>query len=176
MDEDARKKLEEQGVVFYYNREERLKRMPESAKLYNGELQRKRGLFRALLYAPGGKYILSAIGILIAIIALLAILHKPNENTVGGITASAKAFAYEDKIYVNLKFDKDEKAKNAAVLAEVTAVNNEDTAVDSKTLTGEYTGEELALRTTFSDFEIQKVTVKITVNGEEKTLSTAVER
>ena len=108
MDDDARKKLEEQGVVFYYNREERLKRMPESAKLYNGELQRKRGLFRALIDAPGGKYILSAIGILVAVIAVLAILHKPNENSIGGITATAKAFAYEDKIYVNLKFDKNE--------------------------------------------------------------------
>ena len=176
MDDDARKKLEEQGVVFYYNREERLKRMPESAKLYNGELQRKRGLFRALIDAPGGKYILSAIGILVAVIAVLAILHKPNENSIGGITASAKAFAYEDKIYVNLKFDKNEKAENAAISAEISAVNNEDTVVDTKKLSGDYTGEELALRTTFSDFEIQKVTVKITVNGEDKTLSAAVER
>jgi len=176
MDEDERKKLEDQGVVFYYNREERLKRMPENAKLYNGELKRKRGLFRVLLDSPGGKYILFVIVILIGIITALSLLDKPDENIAGGITASIKAFVFEDKVYVNLKFDKNEDILNAAVSAEINSVNTDEKITDTKTLTGEYKGEELILRTTFSDFEIKKVTAKILINGEDSTLSVPVER
>lgn len=176
MDEEERKKLEEQGVVFYYNREERLKRMPENAKLYNGELKRKRGLIRVLLDSPGGKYILFVIVILIGLITAFTILDKPDENTVGGITASLKAFAFEDKVYVNLKFDKNEADLAAAVSAEINSVNTDEKITDTKTLTGEYTGEELILRTTFPDFEVKKVTAKIMINGEDSLLSVAVER
>lgn len=176
MDDDARKKLEEQGVVFYYNREERLKRMPENAKLYNGELKRKTGFVRVLLDAPGGKQMLFVIIVIIGVIVSLAVFNRPNENTVGGLETSVKAFAFEDKIYVNVKFDKNEKAGNAAVSAEVSAINGENAVADTKMLTGEYTGEELMLRTTFSDFEIKQVSVKTIVNGESKTLSASVER
>ncbi len=176
MDDDARKKLEEQGVVFYYNREERLKRMPENAKLYNGELKRKTGFVRVLLDAPGGKQMLFVIIVIIGVIVSLAVFNRPNENTVGGLETSVKAFAFEDKVYVNVKFDKNEKAGNAAVSAEVSAINGENAVADTKTLTGEYTGEELMLRTTFSDFEIKQVSVKAMVNGESKTLSASVER
>lgn len=176
MDDDARKKLEEQGVVFYYNREERLKRMSENAKLYNGELKRKTGFVRVLLDAPGGKQMLFVIIVIIGVIVSLAVFNRPNENTVGGLETSVKAFAFEDKIYVNVKFDKNEKAGNAAVSAEVSAINGENAVADTKTLTGEYTGEELMLRTTFSDFEIKQVSVKTIVNGESKTLSVSVDR
>ncbi len=176
MDDDARKKLEEQGVVFYYSREERLKRMPENAKLYNGELKRKTGFVRVLLDAPGGKQMLFVIIVIIGVIVSLAVFNRPNENTVGGIAASVKAFAFEDKVYVNLKFDKDENVGNAAVTAEISAINGENAVADTKTVTGEYTGEELVLRTTFSDFEIKQVSVKIMVNGDSKALSASVER
>ena len=176
MDDDARKKLEEQGVVFYYNREERLKRMPENAKLYNGELKRKTGFIRVLLDAPGGKQMLFVIIVLVGVIVSLAVFNRPDQNTVGGIEASVKAFAFEDKIYVNLKFDKTEKTGNAAVTAEINAINNEDIVVDTKTLSDEYTGEELVLRTTFSDFEIKQVSVKAIVNGDSKLLSVPIER
>ncbi|NLK46325.1 MAG: hypothetical protein GX297_06710 [Treponema sp.] len=176
MNDDERKRLEEQGVVFYYSREERLKRMPENAKLYNGELLRKRGFLRVLLDSPGGKYMIFVIILLIGIIVSLSVFYKSNENTVGGIAASVKAFAFEDKIYVNLKLDKNIDSEKAAVTAEIKAVNNDDIVVETKTLKESYTGEELVLRTTFSDFEIKKIEASIIINGDEKTISTVIER
>lgn len=177
MGDDERKKLEEQGIVFHsHSREERLKLNPENAKLYNGELRKKTGLFRVLLDAPGGKYMIFVIIILIGVIVSLAIFNKSNEDSIGGINTTIKAFAYEDKIYVNLKFDANKDAQKAVIKAELSAIDKDGTVIDTKELTDEYTGEELTMRTTFSDYELKSITAHIALNGEEKTVSVLIER
>ena len=75
-----------------------------------------------------------------------------------------------------MKLDKNIDSEKAAVTAEIKAVNNDDIVVETKTLKESYTGEELVLRTTFSDFEIKKIEASIIINGDEKTISTVIER
>lgn len=208
MDEDARKKLENQGITFYYDREKRLERQPKLKPLYDGSLIRERGFFAALKNAPGGKCLLAAIALLLVLVAFLSVFDKRNEDALNGVSFSLAAFAFEDTVYVTVKCDAQKIAaeKNApqntarktetanapadtpagAATASMqqaqevsvlfTAEDESKTVIDKKTVSGVYTGSELLLRVTFTDYDVVKIVAAVTIDGTEKTVSAAVSR
>lgn len=203
MDEDARKKLENQGITFYYDREKRLERQPKLKPLYDGSLIRERGFFAALKNAPGGKCLLAAIALLLVLVAFLSVFDKRNEDALNGVSFSLAAFAFEDTVYVTVKCDAQKIAaeKNApqntarktetanaptdtpagtATAQQVsvlfTAEDESKTIIDKKTVSGVYTGSELLLRVTFTDYDVVKIVAAVTIDGTEKTVSAAVSR
>ncbi len=175
MNEMERQRLiEQEGVTFHYSREEYFKNHPEVEKLHNGEMIPEKGLFKVLVKAPGGKFLLITIGILLAVIVILGVLHKPNQDFIGKVNMNLAAFAFEDTVYVTLKFDPSDDG--TAVAATVTALTTDNQTVAQRELSGNLNDKELLLRTTFNDFEIYTVKASIKMNGQEKLLSVVVTR
>lgn len=175
MDDLERQRLiEQEGVTFHYNHDEYLKNHPEIEKLHNGEMIPEKGLFKVLVKAPGGKFMLATIGILLAVIVILGFLHKTNQDFIGKVNMNLSAFAFEDTVYVTLKFDP--SADGTAVAATVSALTTDDQIVVQHELSGNLSDKELLLRTTFNDFEVYTVKAAIKMNGQEKTLSVLVSR
>lgn len=182
-DEKARKNLEANGdVQFYYSREERLERMPNSAKLYNGELSGNKGFFNVLVKAPGGKFMILAIVILVAVILILGVFNRQNEDSLCGVDVSLNAFLFEDTVYVTAKLN---ESKNFSELfgsetAEITvtfgAFDSNQSLIEEKNVTSVYNGEELALRATFTDFEIFKIVSYLQMGDNNISLSVDVEK
>ena len=175
MDELERQKLiEQEGVTFHFSHEKYLERHPEIKKLRSGEILPQKGIVKVLVKAPGGKFMLITIGILLAVIVILGFLHKSNQDFIGDVNMNLSAFAFEDTVYVTLKFDPSNDG--TAVLANVMALTHDEQIVAERELKGNLSEKELLLRTTMNDFEIYTIKAIIKMNGQEKILSVLVSR
>lgn len=198
---DEQKKLEEQeGITFYYDREKRLSRMSSNRSLYE-DASLKRGFFKVLVNAPGGKYMIIAIFVMLAVILLLGVFNKKNEDVVAGVCANLSAFCFEDKIFVTVKLTDDAQSnvlkeklgnglqndaqnldqnapQDSFIRAEVFAVDANGNTLEQKTLYNLQSGDDGAyfFRTTFGDYEVQKIDVVLYVGSESKKLSANVSR
>ena len=96
--------------------------------------------------------------------------------------ASLSAFSVEDTIYTSLKLEPPSKKyrKNFESPCKVSAVffayDADNQQLFSRNLGEIYKGEEMFLRTTFTDYDIFNVAVDVKIGGEEKRLSCRVEK
>ena len=178
MDENEknRQQVQEKGAVFYYNREKRLEHMPKNAALYDGSLSGSKGFFKVLTAAPGGKFLLGGIGILIAVILLISMFNKQNADTIDEIPVSVTAFLYEDSVYVTLKLAENQVHEPCSVAVNFGAIDENQVLLETKQISGSYDGSELLIRTIFTDYDVAKIAAIVTINGVEKTMSVLVDR
>lgn len=176
----------EQPLHYYYNREERLKNAPKPVRdYYEGRAPHvEMNIVKALTANPVNRFaLITLLGVSVLIFVLSRSAEKPYRKAVGGTEMTLSAFSYEDEVYVTLKAaDWDTKSgkkkEQLAGMLSVTysAIDNQKAAVSSVQKAELYKGEELAIRTKFSDYDILAVKAEVSLNGEKKELTAAVEK
>jgi hypothetical protein len=99
--EDLFKKLP-QEPVFYYSRERRLARAPESVQaLYRDDGKKHRGIFRSLTGTRSSAYIFMSIIILSAAMVLVyRVSNRDESNQVEGNELAFSAFRFDDNTFL----------------------------------------------------------------------------
>lgn len=166
---------------FYYNRDERLKNAPKIVQdyYYEGKGKPVKGLFKALVSTRSNRILLFSIFIFSAFILMFSFLSSRNSNSFIGTQTNFKAFLYEDKIYISLKFNKIEKNAdfvNIPVHAIFTAYESSGTECNRKEMDDIFSGDEMFIMTTFDDYDIMKVVCELSANDEKKTFAAKVNR
>ncbi len=156
----------EEGLVFRYNRKERLAHAPQIVKdYYDGKIVAfKPGLFKALVATRGNRFMLFALVICFLIVVFYGFFGaKENEDSKFGVHFSLSAFTYEqlgENIYVNLKIDPPTKKfvedydGEIPVKIEFFTVNAEGEISGKNTVLAKYNGKKLFLE---KQEEIQKI-------------------
>lgn len=201
-DEDmqAAKKEAPQGesLHFFYNREERLKHAPQIVRdYYEGKSGRPvKGLFRVLVATRTNRFMLVSVVLFAAFVWFYSAFSERKSADFLGAPAALSAFSYEDSVYASLKFgrrtqkstgngwnlrtQKKVTAKDMPSVFPVSviffAIDNTGNVISEEEASGVYEGEELFIRTRFSDYDIIKVKALVTSGGEQKEFSVSVEK
>ncbi len=180
--QETRGENEEDKMVFYYNREERLKNAPKNVQdLYNGNFKVfKPGLFRALVSTKSNRLAFFVLVLCFALVLFLAIFNKRNEGTLNGIPLELTAFSFEENVYASLKFCAPSK-KYAGSGRENIDVYFEFLDADKNPVhKGQelfiYEGKESFLRTTFRDYDIFYVMMRLELGEKSVELTANVEK
>jgi hypothetical protein len=175
-----------ESVHYYFNNEERIKHAPKIVQdYYAGKGPRPvKGLFRNLVATPANKLGLLSIALFSVFVFIYsATAEKPYRKVVGGTEMTLSAFAYEDEVYVSLKAaawnekSSFKKGRQQGIeKVKFSAFDNQQEAAAVSEKSGMYTGQELVIRTKFSDYDIIRIKAEVKFNNEEKELSAAVEK
>lgn len=156
----------EDNLVFHYNREERLKRAPKIVQdYYSGNFKPyKGGLLKSLVATRGNRLLFVTIVFTFGIILFVRYFGpEKRSGSLNKVDVSVSAFSYEESVYASVKFNEAGKKIKAdfedgvPIYATVTAYDKEGVSVAEEKLTGKYDGNEIFLRTTFSDYDIIKI-------------------
>lgn len=169
---------------YYYNRAERIAKAPQIVQdYYNGKGPRPvKGLFKSLVSTRGNRFMLSSIVIFAAFIWIFSFFSRQSASKIAGTSASLSAFSFEESVYASLKFD----AVNGAALEGGESLQVPVTAVfTAYEVSGEisnrieieeiFYGDELFIRTKFTDYDIIKVICDVTAGAEKKSFSAKIE-
>lgn len=174
---------DEQKLHFYYNREERIARAPKNVQdYYAGKGPRPvKGLFRSLFANKGNRFMFSTVAILAAFVWIYSFIQKREGIQIAGTKVEVSAFSYADEVYASLKlnaFQDDAKfnGEKRAVYVKFYAIETSSTICDEKELFGEYDGTETFFRTKFSDYDIIKIQVELSLGDETKEIVVPVEK
>ena len=173
-DGDGRDKL-----VFHYNREKRLERAPENVKrAYREGYTPNRGFIRGLTANAGLKSILFVIIVLVALITFLTVTGIAGAVPVGGISMRAKAFLFEDKVFVTLTCEANPKHAGLPIPinATVRMFDRDKNVLDEREITGIYTGKQILLRTVLPDHETDSLKILVKAGETDGILSVTVDR
>lgn len=171
----------ERGFTFFYNREERLKKAPQSVRdFYAGKMTPKKGLFKVLVSTKGNRFMLMSIAVFVAFIWIFSFLSARNISRFIGTECELTAFSYEDSVYVSLQFKalSDEKLKtrmSIPVLVTFNAYDNSGALINKSEVSDSFTGEELFIRTKFTDYDIIKITASCNSGTESKDFSVNIQ-
>ena len=201
-DEDmqAAKKEAPQGesLHFFYNREERLKHAPQIVRdYYEGKSGRPvKGLFRVLVATRTNRFMLVSVVLFAAFVWFYSAFSERKSADFLGAPAALSAFSYEDSVYASLKFGERKtkstgsirkfRAQNKSAAKELpanfpaavvfSAIDNTGSVIDTQEVIGVYEGQDLFLRTRFSDYDIIKVKAVLSSGAEQKDFFVTVEK
>lgn len=176
---------------FYYNREDRIAHAPKIVQdFYNGTgPQVEKNLFKWLVKTPFSRVILiTVVGIAAFTFILSQSMPDSWEKKVGDTTASLTAFSYIDDVYVAVTFSPNKKtrARGEKVLPKnshaipitviFSTLDENNNVISTDRFLESYNGEEISVRTQFTDYDIIKVTAEVSVAGETETLLRKVEK
>ncbi len=179
------KPTEEEQMVFHYNREERLKHAPKIVQdYYAGNFKPyKGGLLKSLVNTRGNRLMFVTIIFTFGIILFMNYFGpQKSSGTLSGLDVNLSAFSYEDSVYASLKIKEASKKKKAdftdgiPVSVTFSAYDRENTLVHEEKLTGKYEGNELFLRTSFSDYDIIKVSAVCSMKDSYSALESSIEK
>lgn len=168
-----------ESVVFHYSRSKRLERAPEIVKkAYREGYTPNKGFIKGLTANAGLKSILAVIVILCALIAFLTVTNIPGAISVGNIPMRAKVFSFEDKLYFTLTCEQEPKFGQdpIPVTATVQVVDTGENVLDSRELSGMYSGEEMLLRAVMRDEGTESVRINLSAGGAKRVLLVTVDR
>lgn len=166
-----------QPLHFYYNRQERLENAPQIVKdYYDGKMEPVRGI--KIFFSKQNRFILIALVFFVAFTWMYNGFNKTrNYAKIQNLVCELTAFKYDGEVYTNIKIS-DKKNTNVKepkkISAEVFFVNNDNVVLEKKELSLLYKGPEEYLRTKMTDYDIIRVDVILTVDDEEKELSSVV--
>lgn len=173
---------EESRLKFYYSREERIRKAPQSVKdFYSGRIKAfKPGIFKALVATRGNRLMLVALIACFCVVIMLSLFDRRNEGSISAVPVSLSAFSFEDTVYVTLKFDSPSKRyrndSEARFNVEIEFLDADKNTAERQVFTHVYTGKESFLRTTFRDYDIFNVAADISLGDESLPLSCRVEK
>ena len=164
------------GLHFYYDRDERLKNAPRVVKdFYNGNMKTpERGLIRVLVANKASRIMFLTLVFLTALgIAISLVERSSNTEKKDGVRYSLTAFSFDESIYVAVKLDENSSYdKNTDVDIVIAALDKTGTVVEKNNLSGTYSGKESFFRTTFYDYDIMLIEAVIK-SGENSIVLTA---
>ena len=160
----------EKPMVFYYNRESRISNAPQSVRdYYEGKNRPASGLFKVLVATPAKRVMFfSIIALCVIIIFLNYTLGEESTGTIGGVPVSLSAFAFEDTIYVSLRFDDNAKFKGDQLfLADISIFNADNQLFETRQFFQNYAGNEVFIRTTIPDYDILKIEAVVAAQNQQ---------
>lgn len=170
---------EEQAFHYYYNREERIAKAPRNVQeYYNGGMRPVRGI--KVLFNKQNRFILLSLVLFVGAAWVYSGFNSTRAyGNLRGINFELTSFSYEEEVYVSLKMKRSKKSTDmspANVTAEIFVIDPNNQVGDKQTLSYIYADGEEYLRTKFTDYDIIRVDVILTVGDEEKELSAEVKR
>ena len=182
---DDEQKHPDEQMVFHYSREERLKRAPKIVQdYYAGDFKPyKGGLFKSLVNTRANRLLFVTIVFAFGILWFVNYFGpQKSSGSLAGVDVKLSAFSYEDSVYASFKIEEAGKKKKALfadgvpVSAVISACDKDGAVVHEEKLSGKYEGNELFLRTTFSDYDIIKVSAVCSMLEGAASLETQVEK
>ena len=165
---------------FFYNREERLKNAPQIVRdYYSGKMKPLRG-FQALYKNKANLFVLLALVFFVGIAWIYTGFNRfRNYAKINEIDCELTAFLYNDEIYVSAAFKRNIKSKkndDEEIKVHFFAINADLQPCDEAEDFVTFKGEQVFLRTKFTDYDIIRIDALVNVSGEEKELSAMVKR
>ena len=160
----------EKPVVFYYNRERRIANAPQSVRdYYDGKNRPATGLFKVLVATPAKRVMFfSIIALCVIIIFLNYSLGEESTGTIGGVPVSLSAFAFEDAVYISLRFDDNAKLKDERLfLADILIFNADNQLFETRQFSQNYSGNEVFVRTKIPDYDILRIEAVVTMQSQQ---------
>jgi len=169
----------EKPLHFFYNREERIAKAPENVKAYyRGEMKPVRGI--KVFFLPQNRWIFFALVFFVGATWVYSGFNKTRAYAnLKGINFELTAFSYEEEIYTSILVKRSKKSKDSNpvnINAEFFVIDPNNNVGDKQTHSLVYAEGEEYIRTKFTDFDIIRVDVILSVDGEEKELSAEVKR
>lgn len=164
---------------YFYNREERIKKAPEMVKkYYSGGMRPVRG-FR-VLFNKQNRFIFLALVFFVGATWIYTGLNKTRAYAnIAGINFELMAFEYEEEIYTSIQMKRSKNSKDLSpkkVYADIFVIDPNNQVGDKKLLSEVYADGEQYIRAKFTDYDIIRVDVILSIDGEEKELSAQVTR
>ena len=182
---DEEQKRPEEQMVFHYNREDRLKHAPEIVQdYYSGKFHPyKGGLFKSLVNTRSNRLLFVTIVFAFGIILFVNYFGpQKSSGTLAGVDVKLSAFSYEDSVYASLKVEQASKKKKDAfkdgipVSATFQAHDKEGVVVKEEKVSGKYEGNEIFLRTTFTDYDIISISAVCSMLDSLSSLEAPIEK
>lgn len=177
---DGKEKDGKEKVVFRYNRERRLEHAPESVRTaWEKGYTPNKGFLKGLTANAGLRSILVAIVILcIAIFSVTFFGDEPGSAIVDGVPVKLKAFLYDETVYITLTLSATDRpvADPAPASVKLEGLDSDGAQVASDEIRGVYSGTELVLRTTMSDFDVQTIAAAVSLGPVNSTVRVQVDR
>ncbi|HIW36320.1 MAG TPA: hypothetical protein IAA30_04995 [Candidatus Treponema faecavium] len=169
----------EEPVVFHYSREHRLQGASKQVQDYyaNNGISMGKGLFRSLVQTRMSRTLLIVIVLMVLFIGFYGVFSSGSAAAaVGGIPVSLSAFSFEDTVYASVRFDEAAAEEQTSVSVRFCFLIDGGTVFAETEESEIYTGKELFLRTTITDYDIVTVTAAVMAGEEQTELSTPVSR
>lgn len=173
---------DEEKMVFYYNREERLKHAPKNVQdLYNGNFKVfKPGLFKALVSTKTNRLAFVAMIMCFFLVIFLGIFNKKNEGSLSEIPFELSAFSFEENVYASLKMEspskKNKTRENKNIDVSFKFLDKDKNLVYESSQLFIYEGNEAFLRTTYHDYDIFYVITEIEIDKKVLELTATVDK
>lgn len=172
-------KKEDSGFHYYYNREERLKNAPQIVQdYYNGGMRPVRGF--KIFFTKQNRFIFFALIFFVGAAWIYTGLNKTRAYAqLQGINFELTTFEYEEEIFVSIKMKRSKKSQDTnphKVDAQIFVIEPNNQVGDKQFLSEVYAEGEQYIRTKFTDYDIIRVDVILTVGDEEKEISSTVKR
>lgn len=153
-------------LVFHYNRERRLAKASEAVRrTYTEGYTPNKGFIKGLTANAGLRSVLAVIVILCAVVIILSVFGpSESEGSFHGVPVRLRAFVFDETLFVAVTFDGTSVLPGefpAMVKAEITASDSGGTPAARSEVTGRYTGTELVLRYSGTDYDFAGVKVSV---------------
>lgn len=176
---------DEEQMVFHYSREERLRHAPKIVQdYYSGDFgPYKGGLFRSLVNTKANRLLFVAIVFCFGIVMFMNLFGpQKNVGSAGGVSVDLSAFSYDETVYASFCFEDAGKKRRAdfadgvPVFVTFSALGADSLVIAEEKVAGKYDGNELFLRTTFTDYDIVMIRAVGVLNESYSTLESGIER
>lgn len=167
-------------IYLRYDRNERLKRAPESVRrMYEPDYIKRLGIIKGLMSTRTTRSLLFSI---IAVFALtfLSFLLKPDRQTgkINGIPVKLEWLSQKDLLYVNIVFDATAQSEidTLPVTVSVNALNSETKQQENKIVDAIYLGNTLSIPIQFSAQTFTQLEAIIRIDKKTLTLHSTLKK
>ncbi len=179
------------GMVFRYNREERIKNAPKIVQdYYAGKLNPTKGLFKVLVATKFNRFMLFTVALCFAVVLIVnAFGSRPNLATAAGFEIELSAFCYDESVYAQIKvhplkksladknFPIDQYIKDQEKVSSIFSfVDVDGQTLDKIQKSAEIEKNAFFLRTNSPDYDIMKVEASVELLGQKVDLTSKVAR
>ena len=172
--------LSEGGSYLRYDRNERLKRAPESVRqMYEPDYIKRIGLLKSLIAARSSRSVLFAI---VAVFALtsMSFLFKTDRQSgkIQGVPVKLEYLTQQEYLYVNISFGVTERSDDYALplTIRITAVNRDTEQKETKTVDVIYIGSALSVPVQFPAHTYKQLEAVILTDGKALSLQSSVKK
>lgn len=171
---------DEEVLVYHYGKPgERLKNAPENVKAYyEGKgPQPPKGFFKSLVQTKSNRVIFVILLSVIAISSVTMLFQGGEESgTVAQLPVQLAAFSFDDIVYASLMVSEKDIAESVLISVTFNAYDAEKNLLSTENSTDFYYGQEVFLRTKFTDYDILYVEAEVNVADEKVLLRCDVKR
>jgi len=169
---------EENKFHYYYNREERLARAPQSVRdYYEGKMKPVRGI-KIFIANRSNRFILFALVIFVAFAWIYTAINRTRSYaSTGSISYDLQTFSFEEEVYISLKISSKKELKKPENIAGVIyLIDNDNQIAQEENINLVFEKGEDYIKTKFHDYDIIRVDINVYAEGNSRELSSYVRR